>query len=309
MMEEQPSQTDFPANQILVIGTLDRQIVRGRELTRRIRRNDLNGYEEQLILQVVSPFGYSYALSLTLDERVRGLDLLARAGVGDRLAVGGRLAWEQQIDWRFPIDSVQIQHANDLVIRVGSIRPAKPYEEPGSIVRLHGIVAATSRIGRHPQHARRLLALTALDVPGNDGMAGTRMRELSSERVPLGIPLSHSHTPNLLRPGNRVIVEGMLDRYLVDLHGEEVEEAQRALDREWEQRRALIDDPAERLAGERRHQSRRRRMGQTARSRVIAGYVELREGQPATTEEARVFRRNDVLARTRPASARASRTH
>jgi len=126
---------------------------------------------------------------------------------------------------------------------------------------------------------------------------------VETERVPLVVPLDHPDAPNLLRPGNEVTVEGMLERITVQLRGSEVDHAIAALDAEWNAQRATANGSPEQFqAAERRYHGRRRALSEATRSRVVAGYVELHKGTPASPREARALREAEVRARNAPNS-------
>lgn len=118
---------------------------------------------------------------------------------------------------------------------------------------------------------------------------GSRARIAEPANVAVAIPLDHPDAPGLLRPGNLVLIEGILERYLAPLRGAEVERAVTALDDDWAAQQAGLRENARRDA-ERRYNRQRRRLQETTRTRVVAGYVELRAGTPATVEEAQELR-------------------
>lgn len=119
---------------------------------------------------------------------------------------------------------------------------------------------------------------------------GSRARIAESANVAVAIPLDHPDAPGLLRLGNLVLIEGILERYLAPLRGAEVERAVTALDAAWAAQQAGLRENARRDA-ERRYNRQRRRLQETTRTRVVAGYVELRAGtehhaEPADTTAA-----------------------
>ena len=46
---------------------------------------------------------------------------------------------------------------------------------------------------------------------------GSRARITEPANVAVPIPVDHPEAPNLLRQGNQVVIEGMLERYIVPL--------------------------------------------------------------------------------------------
>jgi hypothetical protein len=108
--------------------------------------------------------------------------------------------------------------------------------------------------------------------------------------VAVAIPVDHPEAPNLLRQGNKVVIEGMLERYVVPLKGVEVDRAVAALDQAWAEEEAGLNTPQARRDAERRYSRQRRRLQETTRTRVVAGYVELLTGAPASLDEAQELR-------------------
>lgn len=294
-----PEPSPRMSNHVVAVGTLDRQLRNGREVTRLRSRNALQGSEDLAVIQVPSPFGQVYGLPLRLDRLAEGADLLAEASAGAPLLVAGRLEWVQQTDRRYAVNpDDRGRSTGELSFHVEAIRQPSPDDEPGCDVWLSGVVLSPPRMQRHPHKRSVLLAQTALRVTVERVRRGSRVRLVESERVPVVVPISHPHAPNLLRPGNQVVVEGMLERVAVELRGPEVDRAVAALDAEWRERRgALQGRPDELRAAERGYLRRRRGLAEAVRSRVIAGYVELLSGAPASPREAQDLRAADVRAR------------
>jgi hypothetical protein len=284
---------------VIAVGTLDRQLRNGRETTRVSTRNTLQGREEQILLQLPSPFGQVYGLPLRLDGPVEGAELLERAQVGAPLLVAGRLEWAQRTDARYAVTPEERgRSVGELTFRISAVREPAPADEPGCDVWLTGVVLSPARVMRHPYKRSVLLAQTTLRVSVERQRRGTRACLVETERVPVVVPLDHPQAPNLLRPGNSVVVEGMLERVVVELHGTDVDRAVAALDAEWQAQRAALESrPEERRVAERRFARRRRSLVEAVRSRVVAGYVELLTGAPASPREARALREASVRGR------------
>jgi hypothetical protein len=301
-MTSQPNPSPRASNQVIAVGTLDRQLRNGRETTRVGARNALRGREEQIQIQLPSPFGQVYGLPLRLDSPVEGAELLDRAQVGAPLLVAGSLEWAQRTDTRYAVTPEERgRSVGELTFRVSAVREPAPEDEPGCDVWLTGVVLHPAKVVRHPYKRSVLLAQTALRVSVERQRRGSRACLVETERVPVVVPLDHSQAPNLLRPGNSVVVEGMLERVVVDLRGPDVDRAVAALDAEWQaQRSALENRPEERRIAERHFARRRRGLLEAVRSRVVAGYVELLSGAPASVREARALREVSLRGR-RPA--------
>jgi hypothetical protein len=289
-----------PANQVIAIGTLDHQRHNGRETTRVGLRNALRGREERIVLQIPSPFGQMYALPLQLDGPVPGEEYLASAVAGAPLAVTGRLQWEQRTDRRYRVAPEEHgRTSGELTFHVSAVKVPEPEQEHGCDVWLSGVVQGAPRIQRHPHRRSVLLAQTALRVSVERQRRGSRTRLVETERVPIVVPLDHPDAPNLLRPGNQVVVEGMLERVVVELRGPDVDRAVAALDAEWQERRVALEGRVGELhAAEQRHADRRRGLGQAVRSRVVAGFAELVSGAPMSPGEARALREASVARRS-----------
>ncbi len=100
----EPSESHPVRNRAFAVGTLDRQFLRGRELTVVGVRNELQGREDRLLLQVPSPFGKAYGLPIHIEGAIQGSEILDRAAEGMPLAVLGRLEWDQRIDERYAVE-------------------------------------------------------------------------------------------------------------------------------------------------------------------------------------------------------------
>ncbi|MFO7167889.1 MAG: hypothetical protein DIU80_007645 [Chloroflexota bacterium] len=298
-MTSQPAPSDQITNQVIAVGTLDRQWRNGRESTRIASRNALHGHEEQIVIQVPSPFGRVYALPLRLDGTSAGSALLEQAQIGTRLRVTGRLVWSQRSPARHAGTERTSQPTGELAFCVSAVGEPTPDDEPGCDVWLSGVVIGPARVVRHPQKRALLLAQTALRVSVERQRRGSRARLVETERVPVVVPLDHPDAPNLLRPGNEVRLEGMLERVLVTRRGPEVDQALAALDAEWHAQRAGLEGQAEALrAAERRYLGRRRSLTEVVHSRVVAGYVELISGAPATLREVQAMRQASLRSRS-----------
>jgi hypothetical protein len=294
-----PQPMAHAANQVVAVGTLDRQSRYGRETTRIDTRNELRGHEQQVVIQVPSPFGQVFALPLRLDGMVEGAGLLEQARVGAPLLAAGRLEWRQRAERRDTHAGVSAP-TGELTFRVSAVRLPSAEEQPGCDVWLVGTVISPARVVRHPQRRSLTLAQTTLHVTVERGRRGSRARIVETERVPVVVPLGHPDAPNLLRPGNQVIVEGMLERVLVQRRGPEVDQALAALDAEWHAlRESLASHSDELRAAERRYNGRRRALAEAIHSRVVAGYIELVCGSPATLREAQRLRQAEVHERRR----------
>ena len=285
-------------NLVRVVGTIDTPTVPRQAIDRRehspttlLRRfNEVQGSVTCVMLQVCSPFGKPFQITLHLEGQATGCELLERTTPGTLLAVEGELEWVQTTDPRYPAATGERgRRASELIVRAHAIDLAAPEDKSGCDVWLEGDVLTTSRLLRHPDRPI-MIAVTTVRVNVERTRRGSRARLSEPANVAVAIPIEHPEAPNLMRPGNRVVVEGMLERYVVPLHGAEVEQAVAALDTTWLNERLLLNDPQELQKAERRYLRQRRRLQETARTRVVAGYVELITGTPASLEEAQQLR-------------------
>ena len=288
-------------NQAIAVGTLEIQRRRGQDLTTIRIRNELQGRAEQAMLQILSPFGKTFALPLQIEGHIPGADLLASAQAGTPLLVHGELEWDFTTDPRYALNAGERgRRASELTFHATEIAIPDTAHEPGCDVWLEGMVQTPARIMPHPHKPSVRVALTNLRVRVTRQRQNSRAVMQATELVPLVIPLGHPDAPNLLRPGNQVIVEGMLERVVVALSGEEVERAQAALDARWEQQRKALAHTADDLRqAERYYRRQRMQLAEGTRSRVVAGYVELVEGTPANLREAYQLRHQFLQQRAR----------
>ncbi len=261
----------------LATGVLDLPPARGRarERTRRPQ------------LRLSGPLGGDFVLPIRVVRQIPGSELLDGSYHGTRLAVEGC------IDWGVPAsDSTSLPSLTAEAVRI-----VAPEEEDGCDVWLCGEIVAPPRIGRHPLRQSVVLAHLSLRVRVSHARSGSRALLTETIRVPLVIPLNHTGAPALLRPGNRVAVEGMLERVPIPRRGHEIDEALAALEEATRKRLSWTMEPEEAREIERTSARRRWEITHTATSRVIAGYVELLHGAPASIREAQAQRRAEIQRR------------
>ncbi|MGB9752948.1 MAG: hypothetical protein C0183_11820 [Roseiflexus castenholzii] len=232
-------------------------------------------------LRVTGPLGGDFRLPIRVMREISGHELLDPARHGTRLLVEGRLEWHTSPDQTLPVPT----------LIADAVRPVTPDDEDGCDIRMCGEVTGPARIGRHPLRSGIALAHLTLRVQIPRTRTGSRTILTETVRVPVVIPLNHEGTPALLRPGNRVVIEGMLEQALLSRSGPEVEQKLADLEAVSNQRAAWVMTPEEARAVERDHARRRWQATHTIIHRVVAGYVELLKGAPATIREARELRR------------------
>jgi hypothetical protein len=103
------------------------------------------------------------------------------------------------------------------------------------------------------------------------------------------------------------VVEGMLERVQVLLSGSDVDRVVAALEQQWaENQERLALKPTELRAAAQAHRKQRQRLVEATRTRIVAGYIELLAGTPATLAEAQVLRRERQRERQQGQRARAT---
>jgi hypothetical protein len=293
-------------NTVRAVGTLDRpRVGRGRdEATVAPVWNAVRGLELSAVLQVRSPFGTPFQLPLRLDELVDGRELLA-CEPGMPLRADGTLEWLQREDPRYALSPTERgRRIVEVQFRPHRIIPAIQEDEPGCDVWLEGVVRRDARRYLHPDR-RVPITVVSLLVQVEHLRRNTLARLIEPIEIQVAIPSEHPDMPKLIRRGNRVTVEGMLKRVVVPLRGDDpqVGRAVAALDEQW---KAGQEEKQASRIDERRYARQRQRLQQTILTRVIAGYVGLIEGEPATLEEAQLLRQEFQRQRRSDQEARAT---
>lgn len=158
-----------------------------------------------------------------------------------------------------------------MVFRPHHIEPAEDADEPGCDVWLEGRVRRDARRYLHPER-RVPIAVVSVEITVERMRRGSLARMLETVEVQVAIPVTHPDLPKLLRRGNLVRVEGMLERVIVPLRADD-EQVQRAvadLDQRWESDQSGNTTSRQ---DERRYARQRASLQQTLLTRVVAGYV------------------------------------
>lgn len=232
-------------------------------------------------LRMSGPFGGDFRLPIRVTREIPGRELLDPAHHGERLLVEGQLEWTVSPD--------QAPSTPTLIASV--VRPVTPEDEDGCDIHMCGEITGPARIGRHPLRSGVALAQVTVRVQIPRTRPGSRAILTETVRIPAVIPLNHPGTPALLRPGNRVVIEGLLEQAALPRSGPEVEQELAHLEETAKQRAARAMTSEEARAAERDHARQRWEATHTVVHRVVAGYVELLNGAPATIREARELRR------------------
>jgi hypothetical protein len=303
------SENRAPINVVTAVGTLDTQLRRGKEQTVNNTWNAVQGRADQIALQVLSPFGVPFRLPIELTGAVAGRDLLDAAPAGTLLAIEGDLEWQMTVDPRYALDATERgRRSSEVQFRAHTIRLATETDELGCDVWLMGTVLTPARILRHPDRLVRIAA-TTVQVEAERRRAHSRARITERANVAVVVPLDHPDAEQLLRPGNQVLIEGMLERVQVPLSGSEVDRVVAALEQQWtESQERLALKPGELRAAAQAYRKQRLRLTTASRTRIVAGYIELIAGTPATLAETQKLRRErqqerQLAQRTRAAAS------
>jgi hypothetical protein len=278
-------------NLVRVVGTLEAQRTGHKRDEQLLTQqwNGVQGRERSLVLQVRSPFGTPFQLPLRFDILLEGEELLETSAPGDLVCAEGRLEWIQREDSRYATSSTSHGlRVTEVLFRPERIRLAAPEDEPGCDVWLQGVVRRTPRRYTHPDR-RVQVAVVGLEIQVERTRRNSLARIVEPIEIQVAMQIDHEDLPALLRVGNQVVVEGMLERVIVPLRNDDptVQDAVQALDAQWE---AQHDHKAASREEQRRYQRQRQRLQHTILTRVIAGYVSLIRGTPATFEEAQALR-------------------
>ncbi len=332
--------TTSPANKVIVIGMLDTMLVRERgarrsaegrakmvAVTRREgREHGRGGRWENLTLQVRSPYGGMFAMPIEIEPNIPGAELLQSAAADTMLAIEGSLQLKQTFDGRYATDTKDARGRTDrsrptreLQLLVSCVREPNAQEHrASSAVWLEGEIAEPPQISRHPDLPSIQLAGSILRVsfgrPADfPGIAATIQETVDAN---IAIPTSHADAEKLYRQGNTVRVIGQLDCRMEFQGGEAVRLKLAEIDAEWAERKeALAGKLGELRRAESGYLRQRQRFEAAPRLYVLAGHIELLEGEPMaladTFEARRDFVRNrrqqQAVRRTRTAADRADR--
>jgi hypothetical protein len=220
-------------DQITLVGTLETQKRYDKDVLIITRYNNLQGRDDQISVQVLSPYGTPFRQIVHLEGPVIGRELLDDAIPGMLLAIDGVLEWTLTTDTRYALSPIERgRQFSEITIRAQAIRLATSEDESGGDVWLQGRVLTPIRTLRHMEKPIRI-ATTTLQIMPTYTRKSSRARMLARANVPITIPLDHPDAEALFRPGNVVVVEGMLERVTVLINGQDVERAVAALDSAW----------------------------------------------------------------------------
>lgn len=281
---------------VQVVGALDMQQQADQIVTSRRNYASGRGFEEQVMLQIISPFGNRFSLKLLLDRSSQGIGLLHDAFVGVPLIATGTLEWERQGIRGLPQDIELKRSSLSCSMRVSQLAYATGEEDFGCDVSMIGTIVAAPRIAKHPLRPSMLLASTILEVQQSRQRNASRASFKDIQRVPIVIHAQHPDAPKLLRIGNQVHIEGMLERVPVEMKGQDIDRALEELELAWMLEQQQIKHPEDLEKAERQYLSRHHRIQHSSVSRIVVGYAELLEGTPQSLRAAQSARRKQRRA-------------
>lgn len=287
-------------NQIEIVGRVASQLWSGSRQIVVSREDAVAGQERRLLLHLPAAFGNSYGLPIWLDANLSGQSILDTLGAGALVRLSGTLDREH-LD-----GAAGASRFGDVRVRVTQI-VGEEAAEPGSCARLEGTVFGAPRIAPHPLRRNLLLAHVQLQLD-RERRFGARQRFIEHLRLPLVVPTTHPDAPALLRPGNRIIVEGMLERLVLEQRGEAALAALAALDARHRKELAPIRSEERRRSMEQRQRRSRRSVSHEARTRIIVGYAELLQGSAASVAEGKALRRQQNKTHASNAQAAVTRS-
>lgn len=284
-------------NCAVLTGMLDAQQRAGQLITHRVTRNGAQGLSIRIMLQLPGAYAGSYGMPIEIAPGMPGSDLIPQLAIGDRISVRASLAWRAWPDPRFLPGAGHQRRIKQLALQTFDLQRAALEAPLGAEVQLCGTTLAGARVVRHPIQQHLTLAITTLRVETPRRQLGDRSWITSVEHIPLAISAQHPSAPSLLRAGNHVQVHGVIDRYSVQLRGHDVEQARAALDTDWQRRQLGMTDASVRAQEELRYLRQQRQLGIGHYSRVVAGSVELLQGEPLSVRDAQRQRERTLAQR------------
>lgn len=295
----------FPRNKAIVFGIVDARWQNAKDRKKglppeaaiRRFRNPALGETYTVKLQLASPYGNSFALSVEVNAGVAGAEHLTAARPGDVLVLEGHLVRTEAVDDRFASygeeelsDGI---HYRDVSFKVSSLRPRaeKDPASAGSSVWVEGTVVEPPAIFRHPQHPEILFARMRLraKTPLQTGDSALfPVLEQTCEMTVI-VPTENEDAGYLYRRGNQVRIRGVLERLPLRQGGTEVRDRLGELDAAWRAKQAELQGDARALRAEgQQHLRERERLERSPRTMVLAAEVQpLNGAEPLDLEAAR----------------------
>lgn len=296
-------------NRVILVGTLV-NLGRGDKKEASIeRRNNLGATITTFTLELSSPFGDAFTIPLEAIAQTAGKELLTRSQIGQALVVEGTIRRRVTNDRRTAVADNDIgARTVETQITVAQIRLPREDEPLGySAVWLEGKVLTPPRIGNHRalrdvQMARVIVQVTLKrpsPYPGSKAMITEQME------VMVALPTeAEAGADALYQPGNVVRIEGQLDMTRIPQTNMLVQGKLDALEQTWKAQRAVLEAATPQLQEQdrqvqtalRRYRNQRANLQETPLMTVVAGYVELVQGQMLTVEQVTEAERAGVQA-------------
>lgn len=313
-----PSNT---VNHVIVVGILDTMLVRNREVRRSEGRPKMDevtkragrdrrtgGRKEDIKLQVRSPYGGMFALPAEIEPDVPGIELLETTEADTMLAIEGYVQLKETFDPRFATDRLIGRGWSDrghptrsLCLRVSRVRQVDDQEaRSGSAVWLEGKVIEPPQVMRHPDHPSIQLAGTILRVvlARPSTFVGVPTTTPEVVEVNISVPTVHQDAEKMYGQGNRVRVIGQLDCRMEYRHGDAVTAKLDQIDADWAKRKEeLAGKPVELRKAEENYRRLRQKFEAAPRLYVLAGNVDLLEGETIALADTYDLRREFIRQR------------
>ncbi|MEN9934113.1 MAG: hypothetical protein RLZZ387_692 [Chloroflexota bacterium] len=302
-------------NMVILVGTLiNASRRRGEREACIVRRGELRAAYAAFGLEIESPFGGTFVVHLEASTRTEGYELLTRSHIEKPVVVEGFIRRLTRTDRRFAVADGDLgARVSVMRVDVVRLREAREDEPVGtSFVRLEGVVNAPPRVSHHRMLTDVDLVRTILQMTYSrtSGYPGSAMTITEPMQVSVVMPLAAEGVGMLWVPGNRVVVEGMIDMNLVpQTRNEAAQTKLAAIDAAWPaQREALeqaVTNQAERerqlRAAVGRYRNQREALSEMPVMSVVSGAVTLLKGRAATEQELRRTVRGTTLGSRRKA--------
>jgi hypothetical protein len=235
--------------------------------------------------------------------------LLEALTEGERVQVRGRLSWRDTYDLRFASAEHPLgRPARELVVTVLEVARAEPTAVDGSSVRVQGTVLVPPQIRPHETSPGLRVARTSLQVTMHipSTRPGSRAAFVETAHIPVDIPIDLPNRGAALRAGNRIALEGRIERYRQRIHPERSEPVSVALEAmRSRQDNELAQGMTESQEAARRRSARElRSLLYEDRLRLRAGYVDVVAGTVLDDLEQVIRNRREWTARVQARRAR-----
>jgi len=307
-------------NRVILVGTLV-NLGRGEKKEASFeRRNNLGATITTFSLELTTPFGEAFTVPLEAMTQTVGKELLTRSQIGQPLVVEGTIRRRVNNDRRTAVEDNDIgARTIETQITVAQIRPAREDEPLGlSAVWLEGKVLTPPRIGNHRAFRDMELARVIVQITRKCPSSYPGSKALITEQMEVLVALpteAEVGADILYRPGNVVRIEGQLDMTRIPQTNTLVQNKLDALEQVWKGQRAALETSIPQMQERdrqvqvalRRYRNQRANVQETPLMTVVAGYVELVQGETLTAEQVAEVTRESVRAARTARQARVRR--